>query len=1000
MVENYYDPNPEIPGSHTFLENGLKNQSEVIKRGKNIVLLGTAVDGPVLEPIPIYDYEDAETIFGPYYDKDTQSPNGASLTRHIKRLFDDKEHRPDNVTLMRVTGKRAEGEIPLYAQREEKLINENKVLGLALGNIETRFNLNIPDGVHTFDDVTYDESQIEVLLAEADGTPVRSDDLLIDKDNGIVILEEGASNSNATLILDYLLKHIKYVDMLQEIAQPTDGDREFQLNNQNLLASGLIVDLVHRDTDTVNTLGEDDYSINLGEGILNITATHFDPSVEDVVVSYTYLETVSENKEFMGKADGDNQYFYLDHIADSTQPVTVSVDGRELASEAFSVNYSTNGVTVINLKPGFVDKNKEVRSSYYWNSLVEIKNNIDVRSIFGGKLYNDVSIEIADNLTMRKNRYETAADLVEPAAMLAVPDTEYRFYFPNQERSIVEGSVSLLVSDGTTDTPLAETDYTLNAEQGTVVVDDLAFDPLTDTLLVSAYAYKEAVEELVTTVRGNYNAELNEFEGELLNRLDEARVELRHQYLVPDSLNIVVLRGEDELPATESVDYYVDYAKGEIVFEETSNLYPLSLQDKIKADSYQYYNVNSKAITIKKPDAKSRDTLKEFSFEIGGKVNSISELLTAINQNSNNNVIQTRIDEELFAVDAMQLVTPDLKLQDLTDISTLNKTVVRLRHGEDGINATKEELYKALEGEKDSNGNTIRVGAYDILKEYGQARYITPLGVYADDELSGGRSFAQQLANFTMRAFLGNNDVFGFIGTKPLQNPTQIEKINVVNKLENLDTSFFLQTEDGTSFVTDRKGQRIDAGRTIGIVQYDLRVYDEILGMPVIESGAVNAAGMASMLSRTNSLTNETIGLGELAYRLSSKQQARLLANKLMPAKMAYGESRVVDGLTCAQRGSGWETFQTVHIAYNVSAAINRIFDRYIGNGNSLAKRNALEDEIDNSLKNDPAIVNYDFELKMSAKDRQIGRMLVPLELVPIGEFRKIYTMISRNEAL
>ena len=999
MVDNYYDPNPNIPGGHSFLKQGIKNQSERVTTGEKILLLGTALDGPVLEPIEVYDYQDGEEIYGPYFNRDSQTPNGATLTRALKRLHDDEIHNPDNFVCVRISGKHAEGELPLYPKREQKLVNERDFVGHAYGNIETELDLGVPDGAFTENGESFDDAYVEVITIEANGTPLSSDNYLIDNDNGIIIIYEGAVDSGADIIVDYNQINVRYQEVEEEVPEQNSEKFEFTLENQNLLPEEIAVSLVSKENGTVHELAKDeDFNIDKKQGILNILTDSFDPNEQEVQVSYQYMELNPVQKEFMGVAHGDTQYLYLEHTADATQPLEVLVDGEEVASNKYSINYQTEDNTVINLKPGAVRKGKGIYVSYYWNKESYTQQTIPLRSIFGGSLYNDVKIKIKDNLTPRKNRYNETVEFETPQEMIDAPDMAYRFYFPEQKRNILNATIFIESPEEGME-ELSEEDYVLDTASGYITLTEEVYDPEEDVVLVGEYTYKTTKTEYVTVVRGDYNAEKNEFEGELISRASEDRVKLRHKNIVPGSLNIVITKNGTEQEAIEDEDFYVDYAHGELIFNSDSPLYPLELKDKIKAREYKYYNVNSKTLTIEKPREKSIDTNRTMTFELGSDITTISQLLTAINQNRDNNVLQTAPKEELLSVSAMEIKTPDLKLNDPGDPGTLNYTEISLRHGEDGVNLTKEEIWERLEGIKDDEGNVIRPGAYDVLMEYEDARFVVPLGVYADDELNGGRSFAQQLGNFTKESFLNGNDVFGVIGTKPLENPTYIEKMNMVERLENLNTTFFLENEQRTGYATDRQGKRIDAG-LIGIVQYDLRVFDENLGTPIIESGAVNWAGIASKLSRTNSVTNETIGVGELAYKLSKAQQSRLLANKIMPGKVINGESRVVDGVTCARKGSGWETYFSVHVAFNISRDVNRAIDRYIGKGNSLPRKNSLDSDIRNILDNDPALLDGDFEIKMSRRDQLIGRCIIPLELVPIGEFRKIYTIISRNEQL
>jgi hypothetical protein len=45
-------------------------------------------------------------------------------------------------------------------------------------------------------------------------------------------------------------------------------------------------------------------------------------------------------------------------------------------------------------------------------------------------------------------------------------------------------------------------------------------------------------------------------------------------------------------------------------------------------------------------------------------------------------------------------------------------------------------------------------------------------------------------------------------------------------------------------------------------------------------------------------------------------------------------------------------------------------------------------------------IVDFDYKIIMSPTDRVIGRMIVELDLVPVGELQRIKTVVSINSQL
>jgi len=56
----YPDFYNNLPGSVMELKDGIKNMQNNSLSGKNVYLIGTAIDGPVLEPISPQSFNDGE----------------------------------------------------------------------------------------------------------------------------------------------------------------------------------------------------------------------------------------------------------------------------------------------------------------------------------------------------------------------------------------------------------------------------------------------------------------------------------------------------------------------------------------------------------------------------------------------------------------------------------------------------------------------------------------------------------------------------------------------------------------------------------------------------------------------------------------------------------------------------------------------------------------------------------------------------------------------------
>ena len=83
-ITNLY---PNLPGHLVeFKDGGLQlTTGNDANGGKSLLILGTAFDGPVNEPVKV-DETTVSQLFGPDVDANG-FPNGATLTKHIKQAF-------------------------------------------------------------------------------------------------------------------------------------------------------------------------------------------------------------------------------------------------------------------------------------------------------------------------------------------------------------------------------------------------------------------------------------------------------------------------------------------------------------------------------------------------------------------------------------------------------------------------------------------------------------------------------------------------------------------------------------------------------------------------------------------------------------------------------------------------------------------------------------------------------------------------------------------------
>lgn len=140
-ITNLY---PNLPGHLVEFKDGgmqLRNTA-VTGNSKSLLIIGTAVDGPVNEPVAI-DAENIQKLFGNDIN-DNGVPNGATITKYARQAY---KAGFNDIRCMRVTGSSASATIETKSDTVTE-IEEASVTVAANGNVEhtVELEMNVPSG--------------------------------------------------------------------------------------------------------------------------------------------------------------------------------------------------------------------------------------------------------------------------------------------------------------------------------------------------------------------------------------------------------------------------------------------------------------------------------------------------------------------------------------------------------------------------------------------------------------------------------------------------------------------------------------------------------------------------------------------------------------------------------------------------------------------------------------------------------------------------------------
>lgn len=385
-VTNLYS---NLPGHLVeFKDGGLQltvDQSDVTN-SKSLLILGTAFDGPVNEPVKI-DATTVSQLFGSEVNENGYA-NGATLTKYAKQAF---KNGFQDVRCMRVTGSQAYVDISKTSE-----IIEHIEYATAGGEIEgcTAF-------VHT---LGHKPIVGDVIVKTLAGDAVSG--VTRNKEEGTLSFIQNAISKNSTVEVTYDYKAISPIH--NENAAAGDGV-DFKPITLGSTDPIFVTDKNGSGQYIVDTAG----TIPTTDGVVvKFGGTTLNPATDYTVDETAHTVTIlAGNSASVTEADNVDIEYYtyvLTHIdsatvtapGDTDQVITLDHEPKdgviELLVNGVAVDasqYTVSGADVTLTAGNF---NVKDRFTIGYNYVVEeeITEGITLRSIYGGSIYKEASIKI------------------------------------------------------------------------------------------------------------------------------------------------------------------------------------------------------------------------------------------------------------------------------------------------------------------------------------------------------------------------------------------------------------------------------------------------------------------------------------------------------------------------------------------------------------------------------------------------------------------------------
>lgn len=512
-VTNLY---PNLPGHLVeFKDGGLQLTSNTeVATGKSLLILGTAFDGPINEPVQI-DSTTVSQLFGSEVNE-YGYPNGATLTKYAKQAF---KNGFSDVRCMRVTGSQAYVEIPKVITETSVQVDGTPVTGVIQGNAAaTELVLTNTPIIGSSLKITTGPNGTGTTIVAGSYTEYE----------GTFDVSPGVISKNSPIYASYQYKQIENTPR-EDIINVTDiavltanTVTLFDVDaGENIYKTPK--DILGNYTDTTGRFPlTDGFKATLEDGTVLVEGVDYTingniltwlegGSIVDgsVISTEYYVYTVATASDTLSLNDSDQV------ITLPKTPVTGSVVLTINNSVVDASEYTVNGNTVA-LTAGNFTINDAFVITYKYEEVLVSSESMTVRSIYGGSAYKDASIVITE-ITNEAGEVGRKFTFTKPESK-RYSDSDLPFYFTSFEcptLGILKQALSNynlnnvfeIVTDdeeiATADFPVFSGTLSQGGDDGVVVTNNQMFEALSGKRDAAGYLVEQGAYQILE----NYNVD-------------------------------------------------------------------------------------------------------------------------------------------------------------------------------------------------------------------------------------------------------------------------------------------------------------------------------------------------------------------------------------------------------------------------------------------------------------------------------------------------------------
>ncbi len=947
-MANPMDKYSNLPGVKVEYENGnlYSDHQNLNASTKSILIMGSAIDGPVGEPVSVQSIggpKAAEKLFGGMMKREEIetgeiNPNtGEAITRSVKlphqgnlirAMYEVLRAGNEDVRLLRIDGKRAKTEIQVKNIDQEL----DQVLGVATGNTSFSKEINIKDNgrlssipVKSIIEQKEDGSVINEYFSQEEINGIILD---VDRNPGseTVYFKPDVLRPGNKVKVNYNFNKRNYHEVTKD---DDDGKLTFDPTTVNYFSSR-------------NGFWSDDYE--LGHTI-------------NVFVDGTAIPQISPNGDWLwrpGKEDSSVE----DPLKDMFTTKEFEQGGVRF-TEAYFEEVDKDVYPEIG-------SSSEVYSDYFYYDEVTLDLSETYDVVGNNTTYVIDYLPLNDNLRVY---YEIDGEEIELSQKTdSNPDGEYSMIYPNESGEQAKISI----------------------KAGSVPV---------GLKITAEYKTAQATQESPKLIVQGLHA--GEVYGSLEDNLDPetirgVSIDIRADITPEDPTGkekiIYIIKPSDK--KTSVRDYALEYRTRELKGIKTLNEFVNYVNNDVRNNIVYLTAENGDTALVQGIVPTNRPV---FLGEIHNKATNRFEL----------NIDDSKKlgDADRYPWLGTNGFYDKNNLESMMKLfDKLGGTYELVPGSVDEYEIIDQGIYSKIEN---YSVDTIVLVEANLNTKIGQVEYGSNNQkiVIEDPYKNFGTQLAQHCAITTAKSW----ETIGFIGVNPVKTASLLSIQEYIDELANSNVNdHFMYNESTFEHILNDEGDPIDIGHYLNVVfGPEVGLSNDKVGN-YISNGAAIYAGLNSVLSVEVATTNKEIVTSGLRYNLSEAQHSQLIdlryvtfEEKITP--QGSRQYKVKDGVTAGQPNSDFQRLSTVNITHATVQLIRLAADPFIGLPNGLAQRNSLSTEIQanlDRLKENGVLQDFKFSLFTSQREKVLGNAFITLELVPEFETRRIYTSVGLRQSI